>query len=69
MEHLEVAVKGEGRDTVAQLTVRYEIHPGQIQAWKKALVEGASPASSVNGEEQKTKRMQRLGVHQVVPGD
>ena len=29
------AVKGE--ETVAQLDARYEVHPGQIQIWKKSL--------------------------------
>ena len=46
------AVKGE--ETVAQLAAWYEVHPGQIQAWKKALVEGASGVFG-NGKEQKTK--------------
>ena len=44
------AVKGE--ETVGQLAARYEVHPGQIQAWKKALVEGASGVFG-NGKEQK----------------
>ncbi len=34
------AVKGE--QTMAQLAAPYEVHPGQIQAWKKSLLEGAS---------------------------
>ena len=44
------AVKGQ--ETVAQLAARYEVHPGQIQAWKKALTEGAS---GVFGKEHKSR--------------
>ena len=48
----KVALEGvKGNETVAQLAARYQVHPSQIQAWKKALTNGAAGVFS-NGQEQ-----------------
>jgi transposase len=48
-EVAQEAVKGE--KTVAQLAARYEFLPGQIQGWKKSLLEGAAGVFNGNQDQ------------------
>ena len=43
----------QGEEAIAQPASRFEIHPSQIHAWKRALVEGGEPG--LFGTDQKTQ--------------
>ena len=42
----------QGEETIAQLARRFEVHPSQIHAWEKALVEGVPGLFATNQRSQ-----------------
>ena len=49
----------QGEHTIAELASRFEVHPSQIHAWRKALVQGA-PQLFENGSGRQEKDQEAL---------
>jgi len=49
----------QGEQTIAQLASRFQVHPSQIHAWKKALLAGA-PQLFEQGSGQQEKQQEAL---------
>ena len=48
-----------GEQTVAEIAGKYQVHPNQVQQWKKKLMEGAAEFSSPGLNGKKARCMSR----------
>ena len=48
-----------GEQTVAEIAGKYQVHPNQVQQWKKNLMEGAAEFSSLGLNGKKARCMLR----------
>lgn len=50
----------KGLKTIAQLATEHQVHPGQISAWKKQLLDGADELFAKNGKPGKGSEDKRI---------
>ena len=55
------AVKGE--QTLSELSARFEVHPTQIQQWKKQLIDGSQDIFGASEKERKQVESEAKDLH------
>ena len=55
-----------GEETVAQLAVRFGLHPTRINSWKRQLIEQAAKLFSKNNGTSKEKEQTTDDLHRVI---